>query len=325
MGLLTDIKKKWNAAPSSGLDGRGPRSTSVPRGRSTDASRTQRQPRPQGLAVGTDGSQDSGVVIVHKDSVQTLTSVPDHGCPNCAAAAAAAAVPARSVAPRPSMDRMKSFSGSRQQALPYQGHVHEHTGRERSLSRPGTGYSSQSGVPSTQAQQHHHHQHHDPGFKSRPLSWGRRATAEDVNHDVPSGYTRPVTPPYSIRSEQTGWNSGQQYNNMYGQGAPGPASHDGDFSQRPTSWRRATSSHLNYDSDPRQPRHQAHGSQSSRAPSEAGSNHPRNASKNMENTAYEAGYRDGKYPSSSYHTLLVNADLLSFIAIARLRADAERW
>lgn len=299
MGFLTDIRKKLNGTPVNGLDGRGaPGATSsVPRGRSANGAQQSRQPsrRPQGLDAGSD-SQDSGVVIVHKDSQVTLPSVPDYSCPNCAAVAAASSARGVPVSARPSMEVMQPYSSSRQH-LP--GHIHDQprvvdAGHDHS--RPGTGYSNHSALLPMQSQphrqQHQHHQHHDPGFSSRPLSWGRRATTENVAQDGPAGYTRPVTPPYSVTSEQTGWNSGQQYNNV--SHVPGPASHDGFTSQRPTSWRRATSSNHNFNQDPRQQGHYAEtAASSSRAPSEAGSNHPRNASKNMENTAYEAGYRDG--------------------------------
>lgn len=296
MGLFTDIRKRLNSTPSTSLEGYGERSapSSVSRGRTGRTSRSQ-QRRPQ--QPDTD-SQDSGVVIVRKDSSTTVQKVPKDQCPNCAAAAAAAA-PTRNVpaSVRPSMDRKRSFSSSR--PPPHVGHVQNQqyiTDAGHDHSRPGTGYSNQSGVPPMQ--HHHNHHHHGNGFNSRPISWGRRATTENNVQEGPNGYSRPVTPPYSVTSEQTGWNSGQRYNDMYGH-YPGPASHDGDFSGngRPNSWRRNTSSHLNlHQQDQRQPRSFANSSAGgSRAPSETGSNHPRNASKNMENTAYEAGYRDGMY------------------------------
>lgn len=271
MGFLTDIRKKWNSTPSSsGPDGYGERSLSgsIPRSR-----KSQHRQRPSGLAAGSE-SQDSGVVIVPKDSSITLTTVPDNACPNCAANAVRATQSRSNLShARPSMDRMQSHAGY-------------------DSSRPGTAHSGLSPLQS----QHNHH----TDFSSRPLSWGRRATTEDIARDGPGGYSRPATPPYSIRSEQTGWNSGQQYSSMY-QHTPGPASQDGDFSQRPTDWRRRTSSHLIYDSDQRQPRSFAAPSMSSRTPSEAGSAHPRNQSRNMENSAYEAGYRDGNVEADFSH------------------------
>lgn len=319
MGLLTDIKKRWNSSASNSIDGSQARSRSIPRGRSSEVSRSQQHHRPQALNAGSE-SQDSGVIIVHKDSNPAPAIVPSNGCPNCAAAAAA-----RSNLTRPSLEHMKAFSSSRPQPMSDMGRTAE-VGHDHS--RPGTGYSSQFEVPPIHVQHHHHHhnqnQNHDPGFSSRPLSWGRRATTENVGQDVPTGYQRPVTPPYSIRSEQTGWNSGQQYNNMHGSNVPGPASHDGDFSQRPTSWRRATASHMDHDADLGHFRSYSRTSQNSRANSEAGPTHPRNTSKNMENTAYQAGYRDGKY-SSKDSTMFKITDACVLTAIARLKADADRW
>lgn len=309
MGLFTDIRKRLVATPSnSGLDGRGERSTSgnVSRGKST--SRPAQPRRPQGLDAGSE-SQDSGVVILHKDSTLTLSSVPDYQCPNCAATAASASRANIHAKPRPSMEAMQAYPTGRPLVSAHSGHPHDQpriTDAGHDLSRPGTGYSNHSVLLPMQNQHQHHHSHQnqqqDRGFSQRPVSWGRRATTENVDPGVPSGYTRPVTPPYSVTSEQTGWNSGQPYNNMGGH-PPAPASHDGHSSQRPVSWRRAT--------DQRQPASYAGTAPSSRAPSEAGSNHPRNASKNMESSAYEAGYRDGMSRDLVQSRSIINANLPS--------------